>query len=343
MIQEELKEILLETMPLAGPASGGRFVVFRCPYCPDGKNPTSKHFYVGLGYDNSLPFFYCHLCHSTGIVTPEVLSEWGVYDIELGINLKLYNKKIYSLPQNKDKDKEIYKLNNTFISDNDLSRAKLKYINSRIGQDLSYKDLLDLKIILNLYDLLDKNNITEYTRDKNIMDELDRSFIGFISADNAFINMRNLRVGKVYKSIDKRYINYNIFNKLNNTNRFYSIPNTINLNNPNPIQLHLAEGPFDILSIYFNLRKTLDHNIYSAVCGSGYKNIIKHYINKLKLINIEIHIYKDNDIDNYIINDVCNIIRPFFIPIYLHSNVSKGEKDFGVTIDRIEEKIERVI
>lgn len=342
-IQDELKDMLLQSMPLAGIASGGNFVVFRCPYCPDGKNPTSKHFYVGLGYNDTLPFFYCHLCHTTGIVTPEVLSSWGVYNVELGVNLKLYNKRLYSSPKNKGEDKEIYKLDNSYITNNKLSETKLKYINTRIGQELTYMDLLRLKIVLNLYDVLDNNNIKEYTRHQLVVDELDKSFIGFISADNAFLNMRNLRVGHVHKSIDKRYINYNIFNKADNTNRFYTLPNVIDLNNPQPIKIHLAEGPFDILSIYYNIRKDSIHNIYSAICGSGYYNIIKHYINKLKLINIEFHIYKDNDMEDYILNGIVNILRPFFIPLYLHTNTCNNEKDFGVPIDRIIERIERII
>ena len=51
----------------------------------------------------------------------------------------------------------VYRLNNYYISNNKLSEVKLKYINKRLGLDLSYNDLEDLKIILDLNNLIDKN------------------------------------------------------------------------------------------------------------------------------------------------------------------------------------------
>ena len=41
--------------------------------------------------------------------------------------------------------------------------------------------------------------------------------------------------GKVYKTVDKRYVNYNIFNTMDNSMRFYLIPVSIDLLDPTPI------------------------------------------------------------------------------------------------------------
>lgn len=342
-----LKEYLLEHVPNTSLASGGRFLLTKCVFCGDGKHTTSRHMYICVENENEIPWCYCHLCHGTSRITPEFLSTYfNIYNIEFLTNLAIHNKKILSNPNNrhKIKDMEIYHIKNDYITENELSKVKLKYINKRLGTNLEYKDLFDLKIVLNLYDLLDRNNITKLTRDKKVVDELDKSFLGFISTDNAFVNLRNLRRGKLsISNIDKKYINYSLFNKEDNTQRFYIIPNQIDLNNPNPIKIHIAEGAFDILSIYLNLRKEKEHNIYAAILGSGYLNIIKHFINRLKLINIEFHFYKDNDMDNFVIYSIIELLKPYCIPVYLHINMYPDEKDFGVPLERINERIERVI
>lgn len=339
---ERMKNLLLK-IPGASLASGGREVVMKCRYCDD----RAKHMYVSLPVDNNIMLFNCFRasCQAKGIVTHDKLIEWGVYESPDDlIEVTKYNKRVSSLDKNrKFNDRDVYKLNNTFVSQNRLSELKLTYINKRIGTQMTYDDVLRNKIILNLKDLLDANNITKYTRHNNIIEQLDESFIGFISQDNAFVNMRNLREGKVYDSIDKRYINYNIFNKIDNTQRFYTIPANIDLCNPNRIKLHVAEGPFDILSIYYNLRHQEPHSIYSAILGGHYLSIIKHFINRMKLINLEIHIYMDNDVSNTILYEIGDILAVYQIPCYIHRNMYEGEKDFGVPLDRINEQIYRLI
>ncbi|MGL5751432.1 MAG: hypothetical protein ACRCXT_12940 [Paraclostridium sp.] len=279
-------------------------------------------------------------------MTHQKLMEWDLYespdDLE---NISKYNRYVSSLTKNKKYvDKKTYKLNNIYVSDNKLSIAKLNYINKRIGVNLNYNDILRLKIVLNLKDILKANNITKLTRHPNIIDELDVSFIGFISKDNSFINMRNLREGKVHKSINSRYVNYNIFNKFENTERFYTIPTNIELDRPDNIKFHLAEGVLDILSIYYNLRNQEDHSIYAAMMGGNYINSIYHFITTLALPNMEFHIYPDKDVYtgsqyNKILNELRNVKYSFQVRIYIHTNLYDNEKDFGVPKDRIKEYI----
>lgn len=342
-ISEELIKLLLATMPIAKLVSGGRQVLTRCPYCGDSKDPKSGHFYIRV-VEGKVFFYYCQKCHCTGVISHNKLMEWGLYDQNVNSKIIEYNKELFGKKENlKFVDSIIYNLNNTFISDNELSQMKLKYINNRLGTDLVYDDLLKNKIVLNLYDLLKTNYVKELTRDSRITDELDRSFIGFLSQDNAFLNMRNLRVGKVFESIDKRYVNYNIFNKFDNTQRFYTIPANIDLTYPERIKLNISEGPFDILSVFFNLKKQEPHSIYSAIIGSGYLNILRHFITVMKLLYIEVHIYIDNDIEDYVIKSVYDYLKVYNIPLYIHRNVFPGEKDFGVKIEKIDERIEKLL
>lgn len=337
---DRLKETLLSTMPMAAPASGGNLVVFRCPFCGDSHNATSKHFYVSLGYDGRPFLFYCHKCKESGLLSNVILMAWGIYDLDIGIKVTNFNKQ-KKFDNYRQEESKTYNLTNILLEYNQFTEIKLKYINNRLGQNLSYEDLINLKIVLNLNDIIKANNITKLTRDPSIVAQLDRSFIGFISKDNAFLNMRNLTPGKVYKTIDKRWVNYNIFGKQNTKEKFYILPTQIDLNNPQRIKVNIAEGPFDILSIYFNLCNQAKHSIYCAMQGSNYINILKYILTDLALYNIEIHLYIDNDVQPNL-EMIANILAVYNIPLYVHQNMMEGEKDFGVPIDKINEHISTV-
>ena len=253
-----------------------------------------------------------------------------------------HNKKISKYSNiNKYLSKVHYNVKCITTTDNEISAIKLKYINDRLGCNFTYKELRSLKIILNLKDLLKDNNINKLTRDESIIDQLDINFLGFLSIDNAFLNMRRIcDEGLVYKSIDKRYINYNIWDKYDTSERFYTIPTKVDLCSTERIKIHIAEGPFDILSIYKNVRKE-EPGIYSCIAGSNYKGLAMYFIETYKLPYVELHFYPDNDKYGATknIKKIANYFRPLNIPVYLHRNMCKGEKDFGVSIDKIDEKI----
>ena len=297
-------EFLKSHIPTARYASGGKEILCRCFYCPDSADMSSAHFYIQIPQNkNQVSKFYCHKCHTSGYVTHKVLIQWGIYDDSIASFLIDHNKHAMSNRKNNklyiDTVNYYYNpgfgeytpgqnLYNDFINPDDLSASKLRYINNRLGLNLSYQDIINMKLVLNLNDIIKRNNLTP-TRYPPIINDLDQNFMGFISLDNSFINMRRLvREGVVYKNIDKRYVNYSLHGKSNNTERFYTIPKCIDLTQPRPIQLHIAEGPFDILSIYYNLRNQSD-DIYTSIAGSNYKGIIRYFITTMKLPYLEIH------------------------------------------------------
>ena len=212
--KEQFGEYLVRSIPGAKFASGNRTVLFRCPYCGDSqKSMRSAHFYILLNPEspNRLIRYYCQKCHATGIINHNTMMEWGLYDSNINVELSEFNKKVSNDRDNAQFiDRNIYKLDNRFILDNQLSRYKLDYINKRLGTNLDYNEILKSKIVLNLGDLLDSNKIYSYTRDPNILQQLNDNFIGFISRDNAFVNMRNLDISKVHQNIDKRYIGHGL-------------------------------------------------------------------------------------------------------------------------------------
>lgn len=337
------RDFLLKNIPSAKICSGGNQIVLRCMECGDSKNPKSAHMYISIpSDDNGISLFYCHKCGTSGIVNHNTLIKWGLFDSDIALQLNQYlNELKIKHPENKYLRPSVYQIRHSYITMNDNTERKRQYLCSRLGYNLSFAEIADLKICLNLIDLLEENNVHRLTRDRRIVDELDKYFIGFISIDNAFLNMRRtVDEGVVNSSIDKRYINYKIFDKDITSERFYTIPTQVNLSSNKRIKLHIAEGPFDILSIYLNLRNK-EEGIYTAVAGNNYYNILMYFLIEKQLPYIEIHAYTDNDkygtIDR--INKIINIIPDKTIPVYIHKNIYDGEKDFGVSQDRIRESI----
>ena len=344
MKPDEYRQFLKENLkPWAKDAGGYKEIVTRCPYCPDSSNPNKGHFYISIPNEDELSLYDCKKCPAHGVVTPSKLIEWGITDVNFLTELTSYNKRVSSLSKNKlYRDNIVFNVNHDYITDDKLSHYKLSYINKRLGTNLSLDDCKRLKIVLNLLDLFKVNHL-QATRHENIMYQLDHNFMGFLSFDNAFVNLRNLNLSKdIYEGINRRYINYNLFNKYDNSQRFYTIPTQIDLYKP--VTIHIAEGSFDILSVYLNLPQYNNGNdIYTSIGGNAYKGIIRFFITQLKLPNVIIHIYPDNDIERYKMIDVANYIAPLNIPLYIHRNTRKGKKDFGVSLNEIDEVVERLI
>ena len=347
MNTENIKNFLLSHMVNAKLVSGGNTINCRCPLCGDSVHMKSAHFYITLPKENTPVLYYCHKCNSGGVVTYKSLLEWGLYDQNIVRDIEDLNKRLSSKGRSKKYfDFTIRNISNTRTTIDYKSDYKLNYINQRLGTQLSYNDLSRLKIVLNLHDLLVENNISKLTRNDNIVADLDREFIGFLSFDNCFLNMRitcEPGSGRVYKEIDKRYINYAIFDKQDNSMRFYTIPTILDLNTPYRIPIHIAEGPFDILSIYLNLNNG-SNGIYTSVAGNNYISIISHFLINMQIPNCELHFYPDKDkygtIDR-IMSFVDRIPDKTF-PVYYHINNMEGQKDFGVPKNKIKESIMRL-
>ena len=343
MDMNQYRNFLCHSIPKCKPASGGRVVNCRCFYCPDSRNPNSKHFYISIPQKpGDFSLYYCHKCHAAGVVTYRNLIEWNIYNEKIAIDLINYNKLCSRKSGNfRYLSKEHYVVNNLTTSNTEISNIKLKYINDRIGSHFTFDDLRELKIVLNLNDVLKDNYIQELTRDSNIVNQLDINFLGFLSIDNAFLNMRRVcDEGLVYKSIDKRYINYKLYDKFDTSERFYTIPTQIDVCRPERTKIHVAEGPFDILSVCENVRKR-EPGIYTSIGGSNYKGIAMYFLETYKLPYTEFHYYPDNDkygsTEN--MHRIAEYLRPLNIPMYLHRNTMPGQKDFGVRPENIQESI----
>lgn len=329
----EYKEFLLRNMTEAIPASGDTEVVCKCMYCAD--DGDHHHMYISIPQNEAMPsFFHCFKCNSEGIVTRKKLIEWQIFDMDMSMMITDHNKNLNNNYARILSDRVI-NLRRDFIRNTELSQQKLHYINSRLGLNLGYQDMIDNKIVLNLNDLLKQNYISNITRSLNMVNELNDSFIGFLSYDNNFVNLRKINDGSW---VEQRYINYNIFGKQDNTKKMYILPNSLDL--LYPIDIHIAEGPFDILSIKYNLRKETFNQVYCAITGNAYKAVLRELIINKKLMNLRIHLYPDADTKDYVLKDLIQFLSIYRYPIYIHRNLIG--KDMGESIDKIKESIEIV-
>lgn len=336
IFQDELRQYLLSVFPDARSVSGHKEVLLRCRFCGDSSNTSHAHLYISLGYDNKPPMFNCFKCGEKGLLTPNTLRELGLYDYTITDKLVQFHKNMSARNPRVYRDADVYYINNSFIRNDPVSYKKLDYINSRLGLSLSFKDTLKDKIVLNLCDLLRMNRISPTVKD-NFLTELDEHFVGFLSEDNNFFIARNID-----SQLDIRYHKYNIHGKISTDKRYYILPYRLDIADPRPIDVHIAEGPFDILSIKYNVPKQTDRNIYAAIGGKAYKNIVRHLISHMGLFNINIHLYADADIQDYVIFGIAKYIEPFNMNIYLHRNGFQGEKDYGVPKDHIVDNVVQI-
>lgn len=326
--------------PTAKSASGGREVQVRCPFCGDSRDPRHGHFYISVPRSqDELSFYHCKKCPNHGILTDDVLRRLGCTDSSALIEIIKHNTEVMNMPRYKSlKQIDVYPLKYGYIRQDDINASKIDYINRRIGANFGYDDLAKMKIILNLYDVLNQNQL-ELTRHQMITNDLDRYFIGFISYDNSYCGMRKTTDKELYRAVNKRYINYSLIEKQSDSKNFYVIPSNFNILDPTPVKIHMAEGQFDILSIFYNLCGCNTYqNIYIACGGKSYSQALEFILTETGVINYETHYYPDSDVsDDDFFYDVTRKIQLLPTDICIHRNGYVGEKDFGVPKDRIKD------
>lgn len=301
----------------------------KCRFCGDSSDPKHMHFYISMGTDDKPPMYNCFKCNESGILTPKVLKELGLYDSDIHEKLRNSNKNLSKRYPRMSKEGSVYYIKNDFIRNDPVSHTKLQYVNSRLGTNLTFRDMINNKIVLNLFDVL-QSNYLNITCNGNLAEELDQHFIGFLSEDNNFLIERN-----VDSQMDMRYHKYNIHGSISSEKRYYMLPCSIDLTIPEPVDVHVAEGPFDILSIKYNVVSDWNRCLFVAIGGKAYKNALRHVIEHLGLMNINIHLYVDADVKDYEIKNIARYLAPFNHNFYLHRNGYAGEKDYGVPRDHI--------
>ena len=329
-------EFVKSFYPTARLASGKTCVTMRCRFCGDSKDPDHHHLYIKIPLKvGDLPWYKCFRCNKTGIADEDFFIEYGCDNSEF---LSLYKEQL-DISRNSPRFASLAirrgaPLVNTIIPDQ-YSQAKLDYINGRIESRFTLEDVAKLKIFFNLSDMLKQNKL-QPTMSSTDIHCFDEHFVGFETYDNMKAIMRRYTFGKLDNWMkDTRYINYTIINS-EDSRSFYVIPTNFALSDPTPIQIHISEGVFDILSVYHNLCgcNSIQH-IYLAACGKRYKEALKFVLTVLGIINYEIHYYIDNDVSDAEFSRLMKGLDWLPTRTYYHRNRYPGEKDFGVPSSRI--------
>lgn len=312
-------------------------VVVKCPICGEGhKRHNHGHCYIGLINNGPPVVYHCFIGECSGIVTPEFLHSMEIYDNELDNILNIFNKSYDKISKESRKIYMIQKKKDNLIIPNIEERnsniLKLNYLRKRMKIGFSFENCKDLRMVFSLYDFLDANNIkpnlNRYKR--KILDVVNNDYLGFLAANNSHIVFRNIRDNK-----NLRYLKYEIFDEPSLGNIIYNIPGTRCDIFSDDVNLHVAEGTFDILGVYNSIcHGNKINNIYSACCGSGYLNTIRYFIKLGFIGNLNVNIYSDKDKDPTFYKKTYLNIKPWVKSINIYYN--ELSKDYGVPKDEIE-------
>lgn len=311
--------------------------MIRCTACGDSHTLSHAHLSIHIDTEDDLPMFYrCFRCNDSGIVNYDKLLEWGIgLDEDSAASLKIYAKKT------RKKYKGLFddRYENYFIPEAQMSiieSMKLEYLNIRLGVNLDLDTARSLKIVTNIEELFRANYIKPEIPPQ-IRQQIQSNFIGFLSTNNNRIMCRNTK--STLTESDYRWYNVILNSKNMNPYTFYSIPNSIDLYYTHSINVHIAEGIFDILSIYHNLQNCRKENeFYYASCGAAASNIINFLIDRGINTGINLHLYADKDKSDafhmkYLKKE--SELYQWCDKIIIHRNQFSGEKDYGVSADHI--------
>ena len=314
-------------------------IMMRCPWCGDSRsNPNETNFNVRIPDDQVSQWLYICFrasCGKSGIINQDFLRMLGHDNYQANVYLARINKE--SRKNKKFNIKGKRAISNFPNSNDKLNMLKLKYVNDRLGLELTNIDLMKLKINTNLEELYKLNYLKIPERKSFYYSQLSSHTVGFISSYNDYLICRNVSNNEKIK----RYTILDIFedDKSEEKFKFYVIPTHIDILSQEPIVINICEGTFDILSIYYNtdIGKDYDNTVYVAVCGSSYHSTITHLIRQYGLTDIIINIFSDSNIKPSEYENIHNSVKIYCntIRTNVFYNDFHGEKDFGISKDNI--------
>ena len=341
-----LREMIHLLFPDSRDVSSNREITINCPICAmEGDPDHGKHMYISLGYDHKPPMYNCfrRIGHS-GLLTKSFLERFSENPQYLDNDLMNQIEKSNQVISDYGRFSSIRKDKLDLVIPHHISNPqKTKYINDRLGLSLTEDELVRNKVILSLYDFLRYNKVPSLTRETQFCDVLDRYYVGFLTNTNMAMIMRNTITNKELLKRpgpwSMRYTKYNIIQ--GPPENYYLIPTSCDIYKP--IDINIAEGPFDILSIFYNLHHADRKNkVFGAVGSKAYINLIRYFYTMYGLINVRFHIYIDSGVEKPILDNIAKLIKPICSDVYIHMNIFQGEKDFGVPLSRIREYVYRL-
>lgn len=324
----------LKQLPICKPNSTETQWVVRCPYCGDStKSFDHGHFSILIDINSDKPMLYrCLRCNESGILGKETLEDLNIIvSAELEHSLKTsfrrtYNAEYYNArPMN-------YQIPDYSNSASNLE--KIYYLNSRLETDITLNDANFYRLIPSIKEFMASNKIYSipdvYPK---TLDLLERDYLGFLSSNRNRIVFRNIRPNSNNIRYFKVVLNSNNVSK----NTFFALPGSFDLLYTDNVNIHIAEGTFDIISV----KNNLPHNesgihLFYACTGFGYKSVLRYLLAKGINTDLNVHIYADKDKSNdEIKTSLSSQCIQWCDKIWIHRNQNPGEKDYGVSRSKI--------
>lgn len=310
----------------------------RCVLCGDSaKDPTKKRLYIHLDPTNPAEpvGFKCFNCMEHGVVTADMIKKIGLNDSAYTLALKEINSNAARLSgtqkTNKYRKMKTLPVEIPGLTNDPVVLRKAAYLyKERLGFMIPIKDLPMIKVIWKLTDFLKLNHLPINQTWKNCIQMLDADYIGFLSVRNEYIILRDITNKR-----KMRYIKYAIMKELEHASSYYAIDTTVPILTREPVELIIAEGPFDIIGLLYHVYNgDVTNRKFISSSEGEFAQPLMYYINQ-GLIGDNIHIkcYVDNDT---IAN--CEKLRKKLLP-YVNSIEffhNTKYKDFGVHKDMIE-------
>jgi len=205
-----------------------------------------------------------------------------------------------------------------------LESEQTRYITGRLGKGFNVDDYDRFKIVW------DMNTIIPYITDIRIRNTLPNNWnsISFLSDDKSTLLTR-------FFDGSPRWKKTKLFPSENKS--FYTIKTTLDLFTRDPIVVNIAEGVFDILSVYKNFNGR-DTSLHISTLGSDYESGVNYAISSGFMgSNVTLKVYVDRDIDEKKLRQEMKKYKWWFNNVYIYKNMI--QEDFGVPIDKIK-KIE---
>ena len=290
----------------------------RCPICGDSqKDPYDTHCYIKCSLDPDEPLqYYCFLCNSHGRVGASFLRALKIDSKTIG---EVEGQVIKRLPSLRNTDIDI------LTGNVNMNSPQVRYIEDRFNIHLTADDYDRFKIIW------DWNNIKQYIKNTRILNTLPGNWntISFMSDDKTLILNRTF----LSSEQDHQWRKIRIIPN-DGIRAFYTIKSTLDLFTKDKIVVNVAEGIFDILSVYINFSNDCSNNVYIAALGSDYIPALEYMILKGFIgSNIEIRVYIDDGIDEKVLFEKLKSMKWLFGSINVYKNTLY--KDVGVDIKHI--------
>lgn len=296
------------------PRSHVRYSI-RCPYCGDSdKDLSHTHCYIKCSQEPDEPLLWkCFLCNRKGSVNMDFLKKLGIKDKDA---FELTSASTF----NKISHKE-YEEAKADMGTVRMDSPQVKYVNSRLGAEFDKTDFERFRIVWS------QEALAKTISNQKIINTLpsNRNTISFLTEDNSLLLTRTFEETSNGSQWHKTRIKPGI--------QFYTIRSTFNLFTSDLIYVNIAEGIFDILSVYKNFTNS-ENSAYIASLGSDYTAALDNMIHRgLIGKNVVVNVYMDNGIDEKRLRQSLERYKWMFNSIHIIHN-SKS-KDVGVKAENI--------